>query len=691
MVKEFPIIFILTFFFNFVVLSQQWPEDEYTGQIIEEIAAESDENTDYSDLVDNLVYYSENPLNINTCKYEDLARLMFLTDFQIRSLLEYVRKKGPVLSIHEIQYVYGFNNQEVRYLEPFITLGKPDGQQIKRKKHILKNGKHEIVFLGSRVLELSEGYKQNKSSSPESDDNQQGFPGDPYKTRIKYSFRSGNSLNAGIQAEKDAGEEIFKGSNPAGYDFYSGYVQLQNFGIVHTLLAGDYQLHFGQGLALSSGTGMGKNAFNTSVSKWQDDIKKHSSSDENKFFRGAAAAFDFRNFTFSAFASSKKIDANIIDTPENGRLLFSSFQTSGYHRTSSEIMDEKQIREVMAGSNISLKGENFKIGATFVHYSFGGAYLPAGKPYNLFAFSGSSLTNMGIDYSIRCQRLLLFGETARGNKAWAHLHGIEFSASSLASFSLLYRNYSRSYFVYRANPFSEYSSKNNEQGLYFGTTLYPAKYLKLLAYVDVFRTQWVKFNVNSPSSGKDYSIQLDYTPAGKLSYNLRYKFESKSKNSPDETTGVSHISSFSTGKLRFSVNYKITVCLESRTRIEGVSYDEENTERKYGWLFCQDIIVHPQSLPLSIYLRFCRFRSESYDTRIYVYENSVPYSFSVPACYNNGIRNYLMIKYEPLHALSLWMKYSFTHYYNLETIGTGLNTIDGNVKSEAEMMVRIKF
>ncbi|HJX72294.1 MAG TPA: hypothetical protein VJ346_10085, partial [Bacteroidales bacterium] len=93
----------------------------------------------------------------------------------------------------------------------------------------------------------------------------------------------------------------------------------------------------------------------------------------------------------------------------------------------------------------------------------------------------------------------------------------------------------------------------------------------------------------------------------------------------------------------------------------------------------------------TFWLRAAVFNCESYDTRIYAYENTVPYSFSVPFFNNKGMRFYFMAKYAMKNYLTFWLRYGITQYHEQDFIGTGLDEISGNVESDIDVMLRIKF
>ncbi len=64
--------------------------------------ADRDEEQDLDQLSELLEELSHHPVYINQADYEDLTRLFWLTDFQIKSLLDHVKKAGAILSYYEI-------------------------------------------------------------------------------------------------------------------------------------------------------------------------------------------------------------------------------------------------------------------------------------------------------------------------------------------------------------------------------------------------------------------------------------------------------------------------------------------------------------------------------------------------------------------------------------------------------------
>ena len=95
--------------------------------------------------------------------------------------------------------------------------------------------------------------------------------------------------------------------------------------------------------------------------------------------------------------------------------------------------------------------------------------------------------------------------------------------------------------------------------------------------------------------------------------------------------------------------------------------------------------------PFSGNIRLQYFNTEGYNSRLYAYENDVLYSFSIPVFYNKGYRYYANINYDLNKKISFWIKWAQTLYRDKSLIGTGLDEIKGNSKSEIKLQIAYKF
>jgi hypothetical protein len=687
------LLIITNLFISITFQAQRFSGDTHESleDLTEEIFSATDMEIDYTTLFEELHYYYENPLNLNTASYDQLKKLQVLNDFQIQSLLDYIKENGEIVSIYELEYVYGFSQKEIRFIIPFITVQPVSKEKTVMLNDIGKYGQHEVILRTQRILEKQDGYLPVSDSILKVNPDAGRYLGDPNKIYARYKYHLHNRIFAGMTMEKDAGEELYKGSNRYNFDFCSAYLQLNNFGIFKNIHIGDYHLQFGQGLTLWSGLALGKSAYVTNIKKRGEGIKRYSSTDENIFFRGAACTVSIRDLEFTLFYSQKKRDANIVDTIQPGLYEFSSFQNTGYHRTPAENYDEKAISETAYGANLGLKKKYWSIGTTLIHNKFGGELHQSERAYNQFDFAGSEISNFGIDYQASINKINLFGETTIGNNALGMIHGMMINLSSLISFSAFYRMYQKDFYTHYGNALSENLYNSNENGFYIGTETRPFKCWKISAYADLYKFPWLKYNVSAPSTGADYFIQMDYSPDNNFEAYLRIKSEKEFENNTSEDTLIAKPEEINKLRVRLHFAYSLSNNLQLRNRIELNKVGLKNGTPDKGYLLYQDIVYDFQRLPATIYFRYALFDTDTYYSRIYSYENDLLYSYSIPPLYYRGMRTYIMLKYSVSRGIDLWLKYSNTTYTDRDFISSGLSRINGNTRSEIKFQLRLKF
>ena len=234
--------FVLLFFHGFGQDNNQLLEE-----IIENIAEENEEELDYSELYEALYYFAEHPINLNKTSKEELRELYFLNAYQIDKLLLHIEKNGKLLSYLELQTVAGFDVQTIENLLPFISITTSV-----TSKQLLANIKQYIMVRDQFYLQEQKGY------IPDEDGNIH-YLGNAHRTYFKYRLKN-NYLQAGITAEKDAGENFIGERQPYGFDFYSAHLQAKKIGKIKNVIIGDYQMNFGQGLTMQSGMSFGKSS-----------------------------------------------------------------------------------------------------------------------------------------------------------------------------------------------------------------------------------------------------------------------------------------------------------------------------------------------------------------------------------------------------------------------------------------------
>ena len=467
-------------------------------------------------------------------------------------------------------------------------------------------------------------------------------------------------------------------------------------GKIKHFVIGDYHAQFGQGLTFWSGYSFTRkdaaNAMNIKMNA--RTIRPYASVDENLFMRGMAATLGFNKFEITAFLSGKKIDANISvqDTISDEVREITSFQTSGFHRTTNELFDKDAINEKIYGAHLAYKKRKVSVGVTAVSSSYSADLQRNLQIYNQFEFSDENNVNIGADYNFIFENFNLFGEISRSkNGGLAYLNGMLVSLDPRLSLSVLQRNYQRNYQALFSNAIGENSKNVNERGLYIGVVAVPIKKWTFSAYYDVFTFPWLKFQADAPSHGNEFDMQITYKPSKKLEMYIKYQHEIKQQNTPEDIKTIDFLVKRDRQKLRYNVTYKVSESVKLRNRIQLSRYQLGNENPENGYLIFQDIIYKKRQSPFSFTFRYSLFDTDSWDSRIYVYEHDVLYAFSIPAFHKRGMRTYLILRYKIAHGIDIWIRYSQTYYNNRDVIGSSLDEIQGSAKSEIKVQVRFKF
>jgi hypothetical protein len=547
----------------------------------------------------------------------------------------------------------------------------------------LRWGKNEISLRGSRIWEQKQGYVSTTDNvAAEAEDKR--YVGDPNYLSVKYSFRSGDKIDVGLVGEKDAGEQ-FWGRYHKGFDFYSGYVQLNHLGRLKTLVLGNLKANFGLGLVIHPEVSMGKSTDVMNVLPRNSGLQKSSSTDEYNFLRGIGATVKIGKSELSAFYSYKLFDGDSTGT------AFSYIKTDGLHRTVSDLNHKDRIATQVVGGNWSWRVTNFYLGFTVVDTRLSRTLEPELKPYNMFFFRGNHQLAEGLNYRFRLKKFTFFGEEAIQSKGgFAVLNGFTVSPVSRVNLVALYRYYSKRYDVLLANAFAEGSKVNNEEGFYFGFEIYPIKHWKIVAYADAYSFPWLRYTVSSPSVGYDALLAANYIPTKKVEMYWRIRYKQKEKNLT-EISITDFTGRYDLASLRYWVSFAANKRFVLKSLVEVNRASSEKESPTWGWLFSQEVSYVFRKLPLSFNVRCEWFDAVNYDNRIYSYERDVPYVFSVPMLYGQGGRWFGNCKWNLSKKLSVWLKVAQTFYADRNTIGSDLELINSNHKTDIHTVVRFQF
>jgi hypothetical protein len=125
-------------------------------------------------------------------------------------------------------------------------------------------------------------------------------------------------------------------------------------------------------------------------------------------------------------------------------------------------------------------------------------------------------------------------------------------------------------------------------------------------------------------------------------------------------------------------------------RTEMLWFDKNGIESQEGFLSYIEFGSQPfKRWKGNVRLQY--FETGSYDSRIYAYESDVLYGYSIPAFYEKGFRYYLNASYNASPSLTIWFRIAQTIFTDKASIGSGLDEIMGNRKTEVKLQARLEF
>jgi hypothetical protein len=636
-------------------------QEEQLSEIIVSIAEElADNETDpeaVSLYIDRLYELNENPVRLNSADEAELSRLFFLSDFQIKALTDYVHSSGKIFSVFEIVNIPGFDRELTEMIIPFVTL--ETGTELAPDSSKWRN---------TLLLNASTRLSEPDTSAT----------GSPWKILSRYKFTAGG-FSGGITTEKDSGEKLL-GTDLSIPDFLSAHLAWTGTGILRKIVIGDFGARFGMGTNINTGLRTGLSLTASGYLSGGDEIKPYTSTDENNFFRGAAARCQFNRIGLSLFYSVNKIDATTGSTDGISNDYIETFYRSGLHDSPSSIDKKDAVTETSYGLNLTYSFNDLWVGLLWSGSRFS---LPVKKtgpdPQDIFDFEGDRNTIASAFYKAIVRRMIFYGEVSSNpDKKLAFVQGLSFRPADRLNINLLYRNYDPGFTSFHGKGAFSSSAGDNVNGIFGNFIFEAAKYLFISAGCDLRYYPWLKYRCSAPSTAKSAEVRVKYLPSIKLIFETSYNYRFAMLDG-EVTNGIKKQSEMVSHTIRETVKYSPDEKLSLGIRME---YRIIIPSGSMGMLFLQDINYRFRTVPLSLWFRYCIFNTDDWYSRLYTYENDLLYSFSIPALSGKGNRSYIMAKWGIGKNAELRIKYSITSLL----VG---NSSDEN--HEVRMQFRLKF
>lgn len=600
-----------------ILLVTNFSLDDIIGDIYNYLTEFSE--VDFEQLQTDLYALHDAPINLNNTSDEELSQLYFLSPQQIDDILLYAHKH-PFESLYELRMIPSLADYEIRDLLPFVRVGASAPEQNLYARDVFAHASHEITArVDARNIE--------------------GFEGsDPVYTQGRYRFDYQRKIIFGAQLRRPVGgkaEDLLWGA----------YLQLRDIAPhLHTVVGGNFQANFGQGLVMAPVFHSGKSMYVTSIGQQREALRYYGSVD-GEGLHGAGTTLRWE------WGKQTRLDVSAL------------YSFNHYNDT---------VWRHVVGTNLTLRHKRLELQLSGIETIYSDSVHPyRNAKYNRHYFRGRNQAVLGASFRYNYGWFDVFGEVAtsqnnehspitnnqspitKSHWGFGTIIGSGFYPTNGVSLIALYRYYSPWFDNQLGYAFSETSRINDENGGYVGFDITRLKNWKFTGYGDVFYFSGYKYGLGNDTSTVGYDAMLEaqyhHSPVTNHQWWLSFRARARKKGAT------------STYSARFIFDWQ-------RDGWSLRTTADANYVETYGVSLAQDIAYDFQSpmsniqYPISLKLRLQAFDAREWANRIYLYEHDVLYAYSIPATYGLGGRFYLCLRWQIIPQLALYFRASETVY-----------------------------
>lgn len=450
-------------------------------------------------------------LDLRTASLEELLTIPLMSEYLAHQWIRYrLEHRAEELELSDLKMVSGFTDEWLRYLYPLVYIS-PRGEARLSWNEAIRAGQGRLSLLASR---------------PWASDERSDYIGSPEALSLRYRWQSSQRLSLFVGADKDS-YEPWSYARHRGFDSYHGHIALRDWGILRSLIVGQYRASWGEGLVLSQG-------FRTAsllVGSEGQGYRLSPSSSTSSYSQSQGLAIDLqltKQLSLSAISSWRNLDGRPSEEDDS----FTGLSESGLHRTEREWERRRRIKARHYGARLALRLGRLELAGHYLRYDWGGLALSraVGASYNTALNDIKSFSHLGLSYRYLSAegRLSLSGELARSqNKALATAHRLSLYLPKIGQTALSLRYISADYWAYHGQSHTHFARPNNEMGI--GLAITPelgSRRWALQLEGDWYRTLAPRRR-EEIEEGALARLRLGYTmsKSWKASYRLGYRYD----------------------------------------------------------------------------------------------------------------------------------------------------------------------
>ena len=607
------------------------------------------------------------PLNLNTATRDELLALPFLSSAQVDTLLSYRQRHRRFVTLGELQTIPQIRFQERRYLSLFVYAGDTVRSPQTWQDRWL-GGKYEVTARADVPLYRRDGFKATTADKPN-----QHYYGAPVTHALRYRYRHSSGAAYGLTLQQDAGEPFGRGNNHP-YDYWSVYARVPLPRQRTILWLGDYDVLWGEGLLMGGMNYGGRAVLLSNALRQSHVIRPHTSMMEQGFQRGVAAQTLLgRRWEMQAFASFRSVDGHL-----DGDTV-TSLRDAGLHRTKSEILTQRALREALGGTRLLYhwQGGGASVGGYGAWYDK--TIYPALHDYNRYYLRGKSAGGWSMDAAHDARRWSYRGECAfDASLHTATSHTLRLSPT-MRPFSVVVqaRYFSPRFVAPYAETLQSASRVQNELGLLLGADYQGWRRARLSGYVDYAYHERPMYRVSASSHRLRAWLSAAFPLRSAWEMEARYQYNGKQ----EDVTGHPGLLQFlHRHALRLAAhlqqpNYSL------RLSADACALFSQTASVRWGRMLSARAMWTP--LPtLQLHTFVACFWTDDYASRIYGYEPQLRHGGGFPSFAYQGARLVLLGNWQLTSRATFSLRYSFLRYFNRQEISTGAARIASPMQND---------
>lgn len=566
-------------------------------------------------------------LDLSRASRSELEDSGLLSPFQCESLWAYRQEYGGLSSLQELAWVDGFSASWIEEHRPFLRVAETGAPGDRPSSSGMR---HELQLRARYDVEPSvEG------------------SGIPVGGSLKYQA-AGGPWELGLILEQDVEEPRFP-------DYAAGYLAAEPYLMGHRakVVLGSYQLRLGQGLVVWKGFSVGAAGSPSQLLRRGETVVPYRSTDEVNGLTGIALTLGPKRWMWTVALSSRRVDARVDDT------FFYSLPSDGYHRTPTEQARRKTMWHHLGGVSTTFRQDRWQVGAQVLLCGYNKRDGRQFRDYRARTAFQGLWANASVDVRAAWSAMQVYGECAVDRRgAVALLTGWEWAPSYPWELALQLRYYQPDYTAPHAGAWASGTAVSNEHSA-TAQVLWRWGSAGSLAVSGL----WVhypasRYGVKQPSQAHKLRVQLGWN-GDFWQCQARWQWTHDPHRSRPRQQGqvqtawsiplagsLQGRSHPGFGKIFVKVQASVVCSQASASTTIGAG-------AAAAWGRAASVQTGWKNGRWEISAQGTAYHADAWEDRVYLYQRSLPGSFSFPALYGRGVQASLYLQYKPRRGLAL--------------------------------------